>query len=508
MTEPATDDLRSRAVEGLEWKGLTVGVNVFFQFGVSVILARLLPPEDFGLVGLAMIVIGLGEMFADLGLGPALIQRKNITEGHVRVSFTVSVLVSAALTFFVWVGAPPIAGLFGDDRLVPVLEILSLIFLLNGIGITGRSLLRRDLNFQYVMWVDVVSYLFGYAAVGVTLALWDYGVWSLVCAALAQAFVSTAIAYGLTMHTVRLLLHREELVDLGNFGIGVSLERFVNYFALQGDYIVTGRILGAHALGLYTRAYNLMKKPLTHFVRIIADVMFPAASQIQNQRARMRRVYVRTMGVIAFVTLPVMTGVLVLAPQFIVGVFGQKWEGAVLPLQILSLSGFARAIYHGASIFVKARGRIYSLVACQVVYAVAVLGGAFVGAHLWGINGVAVAVATAIFLMFGMTLYLSNRVTDTSLFRLYRSILPSVVLAVPVGIGALAVQQVGLHWGLQNLTILSAGTVGSVGTGLIALRFAPAKLFGGVPRTVLSVLKERLGEWRQAKLQWLYERFD
>jgi PST family polysaccharide transporter len=507
MSEPASDDLRSQAVTGLGWRGVTVVFKVIFQFGVGVVLARLLPPEDFGLVGLAMIVIGLGEMFADLGVGPALIQRKNITQAHVRTGFTVSVVVSLLLTSSVWVGAPLIADLLGDERLTAVLGFLSLVFLFNGFGVAARSLLQRDLNFRYVMWVDVSSYLLGYASVGVALAMWDYGVWSLVWASLAQSFLSTILAYLLTLHTVRPLLRRKEIAELGSFGFGVSMERLVNYFALQGDYIVTGRILGAHALGLYTRAYNLMKMPLTHFVRVIADVMFPAASQIQNQQHRMRRVYVRTIGVIAFVTLPVMTGVLVLAPQFIVGVFGEKWEDAVVPLQILSLSGFGRAVYHGASIFVKARGRIYPLVMCQVVYALAVLSGAYAGAGLWGINGVAVAVALAIFLMFGLTLYLANRVTNTPLRQIVRSVQPGAVLASIIGISVFGVQWLGVQWKLGNLPILALGIACGVAVIPVVLRVLPVRLFGEVPSTILSVLDGRIGEWGRARLQWAYDRF-
>jgi PST family polysaccharide transporter len=507
MSETASGDLRSRAVAGLGWRGLTVGVKVFLQFGVSVVLARLLPPEDFGLVGLAMIVIGLGEMFADLGVGPALIQRKKITQRHLRVGFTVSLLVSCLLTVLVWGTADPIAHLFGDERLLPVLEVLSLIFFFNGAGVTARSLLRRQLDFRHVMWVDVSSYLFGYAAVGIALALWGYGVWSLVWASLAQSLLSTIIAYVLTMHTIRPLLSRNEIMELGNFGFGVSLQRLVNYFALQGDYIITGRVLGAEALGLYTRAYNLMKMPLDHFVRIIADVMFPAASQIQDQGSRIRGVYVRTISVISFVTLPVMTGVLILAPQFIVGVFGEKWEAAVLPLQILSLSGFGRAVYHGASIFVKARGRIYALVVCQVMYALFVLVGAYVGALWWGINGVAVAVALAIFSMFGMTLSLANRFTDTRFGAILQAIAPSIVMAIPVGAGALVVQEIGVTLGGGDLLVLISSTAAGAGSGLFALRFVPSNLFGEAPKVMLEIIDGQVGEWGKKRLQWMYDRF-
>src|SRR5699024_5947311 len=130
------------------------------------------------------------------------------------------------------------------------------------------------------------------------------------------------------------------------FGTGITINRIFNYFALKGDYFFVGRILGAYSLGIYTKAYNLMQLPTSQFVRILSNVLFPAASAIQDDNERTRKVFLKSIGVVSFIMTPICFMIVVLAPNIIVGIYGAKWAEAVVPLQILGCVGFLRATYN------------------------------------------------------------------------------------------------------------------------------------------------------------------
>ena len=329
------------------------------QLVVGVVLARLLTPADFGITALGFVGLGLVQAMADFGLGSAIVRGAELTDRHVRSAFTASVLGGLFAAAVIVAAAPLAAAAMHDLRVTPVLRALSLVIVLRGTSVIADSLLRRHLDFRRAFFIDIVSYLVGYGAVAVSLAVHGYGVWSLVLGSLMQTAIASCAQLAAVRHPMRPLLARRESSELLAFGFPAATSRCVNYLALNGDYFVVGRLMGAVNLGLYTRAYGLMNLPQTYAAAVMSSVMFPAIAHVQREPARVRSGFLTATRLTAMVAASSMATLAVIAPHLIWILYGPQWTGAVMPLQILCAAGYFRALYHLGGIVARAVGRVY-----------------------------------------------------------------------------------------------------------------------------------------------------
>lgn len=395
-SEQESDNLSQQTVSGLSWQMLASVVKFVSRFGIGIVLARLLPPEDFGIVGLAYIATGFASTLADLGLGPALIQRKEINERHVRVSQTISLLMAGVMAVVLYAGAGLVADFFNDPRVEPVLQILTLTFLFSGYSITAGALLTRRLAFDITVKIELLASIVGYGGVAIGLAVAGYGYWSLVWGTITQTVISAVLTYLAARHPLRPLIAKAEIRDLFSFSVGMSLTSTVNYFARQGDYFVVGRLMSATSLGLYSRAFTLMEMPHSFLGSALSRVLFPAAARVQDDPERFRRAFLTTFTFSIAIALPITLTVAVLAPEIILVLYGAKWAAAIPILQILALFGAFRMSFNTAAAFVRARGQAYRMLLSNIVYGVLVLSGAWWGGLMAGLEGVAWGVGGAI----------------------------------------------------------------------------------------------------------------
>jgi O-antigen/teichoic acid export membrane protein len=221
----------------------------------------------------------------------------------------------------------------------------------------------------------------------------------------------------------------------------VTLSACVNYVALNGDNFVVGRWIGAASLGLYGRAYALMNLPYTYAAGVMSGVLFPAFAQIQGDQARLRRAYLVVTQLTAIVAAPAMGTMAIAAPHLVRSLYGPRWDGVVVPLQILCLAGYFRALYHLGGVVAQSVGLVYSELWRQVVYASLVTTGAFVGSR-YSLAGVAVGVDAAILYMFVATGQLALRATGMSWALYLRVQLAAVVTALVTSGVALSVRLV------------------------------------------------------------------
>ncbi|HEX8318444.1 lipopolysaccharide biosynthesis protein [Longimicrobium sp.] len=483
MTEPPLPGrtLGARTLSAAQWRLGTSLVQGFLQFATGVLLARLLPPRDFGLVALALVVTGLATLVADLGLGPAIVQRRDLTGRHLRTAFTASLLFGLAITALVALLAPLAGVLLASPQLPAVLAVLSLLFVMGAFGVVPRALLQRDMRAVPLFTVSVVSYLVGYAVAVTALALAGFGVWSLVWGSLIQTGLESAMALAIVRPPVRPLLGRAELRDLLGYGAKASLNAVVNYFARNGDNAIVGRVLGPGALGLYNRAYGLMLLPLTHLGGATNAVLFPALAEVQSDLPRVRRGYLLAVQFTALVAAPVMAGMAVAAPHMVAALYGPRWEGMVPALQVLCAAGLFRAVYHLAGAVTSACGRLGEETRRQFVYAALVAAGGIAGTR-WGVTGVAVGISIGIAYMYVAMSGLALRITGGTWGEFLGVQAPGVALGAVVGAAALgvrlALEALGAGHGAVFLGVLAACAAAlPAGLYLLPARVRPAALF-------------------------------
>jgi O-antigen/teichoic acid export membrane protein len=407
----AGQGLERRAVGGLLWMLSGAGSQALLRLVLMLVLARLLGPEAFGIVGAALIVIHIALVFSNLGISSAIVQRAELEERHLHTAFAVGLVSGALITLVVELLAPWIAAFFDFDGLTEVLRAMGLIPLLANFGVVAEGLLRRALAFRRLAIISVISYFVGYGVVGVTLALMGAGVWALVGASLTEFGARSMMQLASRPHPKTGPLDRAALWHLLVFSGGLTLRRFGHQLSQGLDNIVVGRWLGAEALGLYGRAYQLVSMPPATLGKAMGAVMFPVLSRVQDDRPRLAAAYRRSTAVIALLAIPAAAAVIVLAPELITVLLGADWLGVIVPLQILAPGIFFRLIFQLSDALGVAAGTVYAVAWRQGAFAAAVLVGALIGQY-WGLPGVAFGVLAAQTFSYLLVSQLSLRLTS------------------------------------------------------------------------------------------------
>jgi O-antigen/teichoic acid export membrane protein len=499
-------NLTKSTLFSLLWQYTSVFTQALLQILVLAILARLLSPEDFGLLGIAMIFVGFAAIFSQLGVGPAIIQRSEITPTHIRVGFTLSILLSVVLCLLLWAFTPITARFFQNDRLTEILPVISLNFFFAGFGVVAGSLLRRNLLFHKLMWVDVGSYLFGYALIGITLAQLGYGVWALVAATLSQSLLKSILLFISQPHPITPSISRQEFRDLIHFGGGFTLARVLNYSANQGDYLIVGRFLGPELLGLYTRAYQLMMLPGKYFGEVLNTVMFPVMATIQNKRPQLAKTYLTGIAMVSLVCLPISVLMVTVAPEIVQVILGSKWLDVIIPFQILAIGILPRVSYKLDDTLAKALGVMYRRSLRDAIYVVAVVTGSLLGL-MWGLPGVAFGVLCAVITNYILATSMSLNLLNCSWSEVFRAQVPGAYLAIGVTFVAVSTRSLLYANGMSPLIILLI-TMFVSGISIIGLFLSRPQTFGiygiDVFQRVLSMLPEQLSHrafprWQEAR---------
>ena len=461
----------------MAWSAWGSGATGALKVLVLVLLTRLLSPADFGIVGAALIVIGFSLAFSQLGMGPALIQRPALEDRHISTAFYASTGFGILVAVLVWILAPNIAAFFHMTQLVPVVRALSVLFPIAGVSSVAENLTQRDMRFRLLANTDVFAYSIGYGLVGVVLAIAGFGAWALVGGQIAQALLRSVVL----MRAAPPKLHPRPswacFRDLMGFGMGLSAARLGVILANQADNLVVGRWLGAVALGLYSRAYQLMSVPTSLLGDVFDKVLFPTMSRVQEDARRLTTAYLQGTAVVALVTLPAGVVAAVVAPELVALAFGSKWEPLVPPFQILSLGMMFRTSYRMSDSLSRATGKVYRRAWRQALYAVLVFVGAWIGQRD-GITGVALGVLVALFLNYILMAHLGLNVLRITWSSFFRSQLPAIWLTIVVGGVTLAAMVAMRHLEIAALPSLVIGLLAALGSGAVAASLAPVQTLG------------------------------
>lgn len=326
------------------------------QFAV---LARLLSPEDFGLMAMMAVVIGYAKSYADMGISKAIIHRQDVAGDQLSSLYWLSILAGFVAFALVWLSTPLVVGFFNEPRLADLMFWMALTFLITPIGQQFRILMQRDLEFDRIAKVEVGSTTTG-VAVSILLAVAGHGVYSLIWGQLAVYSIRAALFVwqGLHIWHPRLHFKRRDLDGFVSFGLYRMGERSVNYFSANVDYLIIGRFLGPEILGIYRLAYELVLRPLQSINPVINRVAFPIFAKKQSDDAALRRGYLEVIKALSLVVFPILIGLAVLAPLIVPLIFGDQWIAAVPFVQILALLGMLKAVANPIGTILLAKGRV------------------------------------------------------------------------------------------------------------------------------------------------------
>lgn len=451
--------LARQAGEGVAWIGAGKGVVQLVGVAVTLVLARLLTPEDFGLVGMVVVVTGFLDVLGDMGFAAALVQRAEVEERHRSSVFWLNVGVGLAFAAALFATAPLVARFYGEPRLLFIVRLLALEFVLSPLMMVQHATLARDMQFRTLAAAETVGALLA-SGVAVGMALGGLGVYALVGRTLAALTGEVALLWLLSSWRPRFELSRRALSDLWSYSANLFGFSTLSYWSSQIDDLLIGRYFGAGPLGLYGRAYSTMMMPVTEVGSVLARVMFPTFSKLQHDAAETKQIYLQLLSVIGFVTFPVMFGLAVLSRPFIQVLFGPQWLGASTVLGIYCLVGASHAIGSTVTWIYKAQGRTdwmfrWGLGASAVTISAIVL-----GVFLGSIESVAACYAVATVLLLGYPRFsIPGKLigmTPGEVFRVVRGALGcAVVMAAGVwGLGRVSESRVPAAVDLGSRTLV------------------------------------------------------
>jgi O-antigen/teichoic acid export membrane protein len=389
--------LTTRTIQGVGWSAISQIFRLLLQFVITVILARLLTPNDFGLLAMVVVFTNFVSIFRDFGLTAALIQRKGLTEEHLSSSFWINILAGFFLALVLSSLAPAIAYFYGEDRLTLITIVLSSTFFISSFGIVQTALLTKELKFKFLAIIDILG-ISASGTVAVILAFSGFGVWSLVLQQVIFILATVILLWSFSGWRPKFLFHWRRVKELLGFGLNLTGFSFVNYFNRNLDNLLIGKFLGSASLGFYNLAYRLLLFPLWSVSSVIGRVMFPALSTIHEEKAKVRLIYLRATRYIAALTFPMMIGLFAVAPQVIRTIFGLQWERSIFLVQVLALVGLIESIETTTGWLYQSQGRTDIMFRWGLFFFF-FSATAFVLGLRWNIEGVAVAYAAASFLL-------------------------------------------------------------------------------------------------------------
>lgn len=488
--------LTHRTLAGLAWTAGGKAVYAGLRLLVLFILARLVAPADFGVVGAAAVVMGFSTIFSQLGMAPAIVQRPVLERRHEQAAFSASVGLGLMLGVLLWLLAPTIAAGFRIPAVQPVLRTFAWTFPLAGLSVVGDAMMQRELRFKWLATVEVVSFVVGYGVVGVTLALLRAGVWALVAAEMSKVALYSTILLLTRPQPFTLRPERRAFAELMYYGSGFTVSKIANYLALQLDNVIVGRWLGAAALGFYGRAYELMAAAPALLGEPVDKVLFPAMAARQGDLRSLASAYQRGIAAMALITLPLSTIVCALAPEAIAVLLGPKWTPVVVPFQILTLGMFLRTSYRISDVVARATGAVYRRAWRQTVYMLCVVVGAWFGRRL-GIAGVALGVLGALAVNYLLMNQLGLRLAHLSWRRFWRAHLSALLTAGLAGAATWGLAALLRSRSVPPAAILAIVLIVDLGAALLLIRTAPRLLLGADGEWMLHRLLESV-PWRPA----------
>ena len=329
--------LARRSLVALKWNYLGMGVKVLSQLVIGIVLARLLGPEPFGLIAIAWLILGLGSLIAESGLGVALIQKPHVSSRDIRYVFSLQMLAGLVLALLFVALAPLIAAFFGRPDAALVLRWMSLLFVLQAFGQTASALLRRDLNHKRVQLIQIATYLFAYLLLGLPLAYTGYGVWALVIAQLTQATLFSLGAYLSVRHSLRPAM-RADQPGLLRFGAKVLGSNLTSWGISNFDAVIIGRMLGVTDLGLYNRSMHLLAAPMNAVVTTLQGVLLPLYSRLQHRPEAARDTYLATLCLMSALLAPAFAAIAAMPETTVLALYGLAWQSAAVLVTPLALA--------------------------------------------------------------------------------------------------------------------------------------------------------------------------
>ena len=386
-----SDNLKNSIVRGLKWSSVSQISRQILQYISTIILVGILSPDDFGLIAMALLVINFLDIFKDLGTSSALIQNQNLSDYLKSSVFWINFTFGAIFTLVIYFLSPLIAQLFNSDKITPVLQVLSLIFIISGLSLTQKALLERSLSFKTLANIELVSSALGFFA-ALYLAFNGFGVWSLVAQVLTFTIFNSTLLWIFSSWKPKFYFRLHDIKSIASYSLNLVGFNLINYIARNSDYFLIAKFLDERSLGHYYLAYRIMLYPLQNISTVVSRVIFPSFSILQNDNIRLSQSYLKLTNLIALLTFPMMAGMAIVSYDFTNVFFGSEWNVGLVALLIVILApvGALQSIVSTVGIIYQVKGKTDWMFRWSI-FATSVMVIGFLIGLKWGVVGISVS---------------------------------------------------------------------------------------------------------------------
>lgn len=350
------ESLKNKAAKSVMWSAVERFSVQGIQFILTIIIARLVSPSDYGLIAMLGIFLAIAQTFIDSGFSNALIQKQDRTETDFSTVFYFNIVVGVVVYLLLYLCSPFIASFYNEPKLDLITKVVGLNLIISSFSVVQRAKLTIALNFKLQAVTSLIAVIIS-GAVGVYMASVDYGVWAIIFQTLLNNFFNTLLLWILTKWMPRICFSWRSFKKLFGFGSKLLLSSLLHTIYTNLYSIVIGKKFAATDLGYYNRAYTMAYFPSGNISEILTRVIYPVQCNIQNDNERLKHSYFQYLRISTYIIFPLMTGLCVLAKPFIVLVLTEKWLPAVPLLQIMCVAYMWNPIMVINYSIVNAKGR-------------------------------------------------------------------------------------------------------------------------------------------------------
>lgn len=423
--------LKQQLVSGVFYTALAKYSGIVISLVVAGVLARLIPPDDFGVVAIATVIIAFFNIFTDMGISPAIVQHKQLTERDLSDIFAFTLWMGMALSVLFFAASWPIATFYGKPVLRTLCQLLAVNLLFASANIVPSALFYKNKEFRFIAIRSFVIQTAGGAA-AVIAALWGAGLYALIIAPILSSVLIFGISIRKYPQRLRLTLGLGAMRQIFSYSAYQFLFNVINYFSRNLDKLLIGKFMGMAQLGYYEKSYRLMMLPLQNITQVITPVMHPIFSDFQSDLQRLGASYERIVRLLAFVGIPLSVLLFFTAQELTLIIFGDQWLPSVPVFRILTLSVGVQVVLSSSGSIFQAAGDTRSLFVCGLFSSVLNVGGMLLGVFYFGtLEAVAWCICTTFAVNFCQCYWQMYRVTlGRSLWPFVKQLVSPVLLSV------------------------------------------------------------------------------
>jgi O-antigen/teichoic acid export membrane protein len=480
---------RRSAVWDLGSKMTSQAVNMV----ISLFLARLLTPGDFGITAASRFFILLASRLTQLGLNVSLVRMKDLRNEHSSSVFVVNLVMGVIAYTSLALASPFLGRFFGSDHVAGVLPVSALIFLVTPFGTVASAMLQRNLQYRTGTIIAVCDSILG-SLITLAMAWLGFGYWSLVWGSLIAAVISTGMRIYASPWRLSVRFSMSALKDTLSFGLGFQTKRLISFASTNIDNFIVGRFLGVVSLGHYDKAYGLMAQVTDRMT--FDGALMRIFAIIHTEPERFRKALLRGIAATSIASTPLLMFVAVSADRLVPTLFGDQWGPAIGPLRVLAVSGMARSMARPIYAATEALGYVWRQVALSIVSLSVLVTGIAVGSR-WGLTAASLGVLCATFLNVWLTINVLQRFSPVNKLDIWRSVWPSLATASLLGLAVAAE-----HWTLVQLGITRTGFLFAGDFATVAVVY-PALLIWTPFASVAKVVRDSADDL----VPWVVRRF-